>query len=138
MLSGSNDAWFRRMAITVAENRRREASHAHVRADNEPFALAGLWEQWQDPAGDFVLSYTILTTAPTASVKHIHDRMPLVLNPEQEDYWLYGLRGTTTVEDRCIYKKKLASPPDLASYPVSNRVNSPRHDDPLCIKPAER
>ena len=108
-----------------------------VRADNEPFALAGLWEQWQDPAGDFVLSYTILTTAPTASVKHIHDRMPLVLNPEQEDYWLYGLRGTTSVEIDAFIKK-LASPPDLASYPVSNRVNSPRHDDPLCIKPAER
>ena len=105
-----------------------------VRADNEPFALAGLWEQWQDPAGDFVLSYTILTTAPTASVKYIHSRMPLILNPEQEDYWLFGLRGTSSVEIDA-FLRNLSSPPDLTSYPVSTRVNNPRNDDPLCILP---
>lgn len=106
-----------------------------VRSDNEPFALAGLWEQWQDPAGDLTFSYTILTTAPTTSVEHIHDRMPLILNPEQEDYWLYGLGGTASGEIGSFIKN-LWSPPELTSYPVSNRVNSPRNDDPLCITPA--
>ena len=106
-----------------------------VRPDNEPFALAGLWEQWQDPAGDLMFSYTILTTAPTTSVKHIHDRMPLILNPEQEDYWLYGLQGSDSGEVGSFIKN-LLSPPELTSYPVSSRVNSPRNDDPLCITPA--
>ncbi len=106
-----------------------------VRPDNAPFALAGLWEQWQDPDGELIFSYTILTTAPNVSVKHIHDRMPLILNPEQEDYWLFGLRGTTSVEIDA-FLRNLSSPPELTSYPVSNRVNNPRNDDPLCIMPA--
>ena len=107
-----------------------------VRPDNQPFAMAGLWEQWQDPNGGLIFSYTILTTTPTASVKHIHNRMPLILNPEQEDYWLYGLRGTTTAEIDA-FLKNLWSPPELTSYPVSNRVNNPRNDDPFCILPLQ-
>jgi putative SOS response-associated peptidase YedK len=106
-----------------------------VRPDREPFGLAGLWEQWRDPAGDPLFTYTILTTSPTAPVKHIHDRMPLVLNPEQEGYWLDGLLGTTPSEIGSFINN-LWSPPELTSYPVSNLVNTPRNDDPLCIAPA--
>ncbi|MGE5543664.1 MAG: SOS response-associated peptidase, partial [Bacillota bacterium] len=107
-----------------------------VRSDHEPFGLAGLWEQWQDPAGDQIFTYTILTTASITSVQHIHNRMPLILNPEQEDYWLYGLRGTDSSEIG-LFMKNLWSPPDLIYYPVSNRVNNPHNDDPLCIRPVE-
>jgi len=106
-----------------------------VRPNNEPFGLAGLWEQWQDPSGVLLFTFTILTTTPINPIKQIHDRMPLVLNPEQEDYWLYGLAGTASGEIGSFIKN-LWSPPELTSYPVSNRVNNPRNDDPLCIAPA--
>ena len=105
-----------------------------IRSDREPFALAGLWEQWQDPAGHLLLSYTILTTVPIPALQPIHDRMPLVLNHEQEDYWLYGLRGSAPGEiDSFIQSLGPAS--KLTFYPVSDRVNNPRNDEPLCIAP---
>lgn len=50
---------------------------------SEAVYLAGLWEQTEDEA-----HFTILTTAPNASVAEVHDRMPLVLPPQQVRAWL--------------------------------------------------
>jgi putative SOS response-associated peptidase YedK len=58
-----------------------------TRRDGRPFAFAGLWEWWKpkdappaEPAG--VESFTILTTEPNAVCARIHNRMPLMLAPE--------------------------------------------------------
>jgi putative SOS response-associated peptidase YedK len=52
------------------------------------FALAGLWEVWQPPEGERLVSFAVLTTEPSALVAPIHDRMPAVLAPEDYDRWL--------------------------------------------------
>jgi putative SOS response-associated peptidase YedK len=52
--------------------------YAIAMRDRQPFALAGLWENWKDQAsGQWVRTFTILTTAPNALVAPLHDRMPV-------------------------------------------------------------
>jgi putative SOS response-associated peptidase YedK len=102
--------------------------------DSKLFGFAGLWEQWISPDRTPILSYTIITSNPSNSVANIHDRMPLILNREQEEYWLQGL----TVNDNKQLKTFLSQIrpiQDLVSYQVSTRVNSPKNDDHQCIEP---
>ena len=62
----------------------------------EPFGLAGLWDMWRKPDGKRVESFTIITTEPNELVRPIHNRMPVILLPEDEERWLDASR--TTVE----------------------------------------
>ena len=51
--------------------------------DHRPLAFAGLWETWRD-----LETFTIVTTAANERMRAIHDRMPLILSPEQFEEWL--------------------------------------------------
>ena len=61
-----------------------------IRLRDEPlFALAGLWEWWQDrDGGDAVQSYTIVTCAANAAIAPLHDRMPVILREADYARWL--------------------------------------------------
>jgi putative SOS response-associated peptidase YedK len=54
----------------------------------ELFAMAGLWENWKSPDGKSIFSCTVITTTPNNLVEDIHDRMPVILRPEDEKIWL--------------------------------------------------
>jgi putative SOS response-associated peptidase YedK len=54
----------------------------------EPFAFAYLWDMWRKPDGKKVESFTIITTEPNELVRPIHNRMPVILRPEDEEQWL--------------------------------------------------
>lgn len=100
-------------------------------ADDRPFALAGLWERWR--RGDQVIqSCTILTTEANELVAALHDRMPVLLDPEQYDAWL-----DPAVQDPAQLEPLLVPYPAqrMTAHPVSALVNSPRHDGPECIAP---
>jgi putative SOS response-associated peptidase YedK len=57
--------------------------------DRPLFAFAGVYDIWQEPvSGREVYSYAIITTKPNSAIKPIHDRMPVILQPEQEKTWL--------------------------------------------------
>ncbi|MBN1331388.1 SOS response-associated peptidase [Candidatus Dojkabacteria bacterium] len=56
--------------------------------DGNGFGLAGLWDEWMPPNGDPIISYTILTTNPTPKIKKIHQRMPVILENDEESIWL--------------------------------------------------
>jgi putative SOS response-associated peptidase YedK len=58
----------------------------------EPFGLAGLWDVWRKPAGTPVESFTIITTEPNELVRPIHNRMPAILRPQDEEQWLDASR----------------------------------------------
>jgi putative SOS response-associated peptidase YedK len=61
--------------------------------DGELFAFAGLWERWKDPSGNWIKTCSILTTAPNAVTSAVHDRMPVILNPDAYDpYSIQDLR----------------------------------------------
>jgi putative SOS response-associated peptidase YedK len=52
------------------------------------FAIAGLWERWHDPSGPIVESCSLITTEANELMRPIHDRMPVILDPEREKEWL--------------------------------------------------
>src|SRR2546422_537263 len=56
--------------------------------DREPFAFAGLWERWVGEEDDFIESCTILTTEPNELLAQVHKRMPVILDPKDDDLWL--------------------------------------------------
>ena len=59
-----------------------------VMRTGEPFAFAGLWSVRRDPDGNRVPSCAIITTAANELLRPIHDRMPVVLPKELEEFWL--------------------------------------------------
>src|SRR5258707_9380083 len=61
----------------------------------EPFAVAGLWENWKDPEGNWLRTFPIITGKPNALVAPVHDRMPMILLPENENTWLDNEAGPT-------------------------------------------
>ncbi len=57
-------------------------------SSGEPFAFAGLWDRWKDPAGGSLESFTIITTTPNELTMSVHNRMPVILRPQDYDLWL--------------------------------------------------
>lgn len=57
-------------------------------AGDKPFAFAGLWDRWKDPAGGVLESFSIVTTTPNELAATVHDRMPVILRPQDYDLWL--------------------------------------------------
>ena len=98
----------------------------------EPFAFAGLWEQWYSPHGDEVLSCTIITTQPNEFMSQIHNRMPVILPPEAYARWLDPAEQKPDTLQPLL---KSYPAEEMAAYPVSTQVNNPRNDVPDCILP---
>ena len=104
--------------------------------DKKPFAFAGLWETWnkKDDQGSIYKSCTIITTQASESMRDIHHRMPVILNPQIYEPWLDpGNQNVSELNE--ILKNEIIT--ELASYPVSREVNSARNNDPSCINPLE-
>jgi len=59
-------------------------------ADKGLFALAGLWEHWMGADGSELETATLMTIAPNAELATIHDRMPVIIAPEDYETWLTG------------------------------------------------
>lgn len=99
-----------------------------TRADGAPFAFAGLWERWRAPDGAVIDSFTIITTVANETLRPIHERMPVILDPADFGAWL---------EAGGVGRLVPYAGAELAAIPVSTRVNSPKNDDPACIAPLE-
>lgn len=109
----------------------------------EPFAMAGIWETWRRKSDadliaetglstdEMILSCTILTTEANNDMRPLHDRMPVILRPDDYQLWLGG--------DTCPkqYSQLLQPLPDgiLSRFRVSTLVNRPVNDSPECILP---
>ncbi len=101
-------------------------------ADGQPLALAGLWECWERPGHPTVQSATILVTGANASLRPIHDRMPVIIRPADYARWL-----CPELTERADIEPLLAclDPGELVAYPVSTRVNNARHEGAELIAP---
>ena len=103
------------------EKKPRKQPYYIARKDGMPLTFAGLWERWKDG----MLSFTILTTEGGATTRHLHDRMPVILDRAGFASWLdHG---------------SVERPDDLDAsvhlFPVSPQVNSPKYDAENCIAP---
>lgn len=58
--------------------------------DRQPFALAGLWEDFERPDGEMIRTVAVLTTPASDDLKSVHDRMPFALHPSAYRAWLAG------------------------------------------------
>lgn len=97
----------------------------------ELFGMAGLWERWLSPTGKPVFSCTVITTAANKLMKDIHDRMPVILNPDDEKTWL-----DRSINDPEKLNEVLKPLPDhlMEAYEVSSLVNSPKNNSPNLIE----
>jgi putative SOS response-associated peptidase YedK len=95
--------------------------------DSQPFAFAGLWETWED-----ISTATIITTDANPLLQPIHERMPVILRPQDYDLWL-DPHNQNPAELQTLLKPFPAA--DMAAYPIGNQVNNPAHDGPDCIAP---
>lgn len=104
----------------------RKQPYCIAPADGRPLAFAGLWERWERD-GQVVESCTILVTSANTLIAPIHDRMPVILDPEDEARWL-----DPTITDPAALKPLLVPGPvaRLRVWPVSTAVNAPVHDGP--------
>jgi putative SOS response-associated peptidase YedK len=92
----------------------------------EPYAFAGLWERWLPKDGKTLETFTILTTDPNEVMEPIHNRMPVILRPEDYDRWLEpGDPGRPPVNLLRPYPAEA-----MRAWPVSERVGNVRNNEP--------
>jgi putative SOS response-associated peptidase YedK len=99
--------------------------------DGAVLAMAGLYEFWKDRGSDeWVVSYTILTTTAEDDLGHVHDRMPLFLEPDAYDAWL---DPEPRAADELLGLLVPAAPGRLDAFAVSTAVNNVRNNGPELI-----
>jgi len=117
---------------------RREGNHKvpmwiHLKK-REPFAFAGLWDCWRDPAGDKELySFTIITTEANALLRPIHNRMPVIYDKEMGRQWLEESFGGQPMILAAVLRPWPSA--SMEAHEVSTLVNSPENDTAECIQP---
>src|SRR4051794_20289202 len=106
--------------------------------DGSLLAMAGLYEFWRDPKaepddeGAWVFSVTVLTTSAEDALGHVHDRMPLMVDPVAWAAWLDPKQEEpSAVRDLLVP----AQPGLLEAFPVSRAVNDVRNDGAHLIEP---
>ncbi len=115
--------------------------------DDRPFAVAGLWERWEEPTRQTDIAefgsdganedstaletFTILTTEPNDLISELHHRMAVMLPPERESEWL------SAASEEVAALLEPYPDDELTAYPVSERVNSPANDNPSLIDPLD-
>lgn len=93
--------------------------------DDRPFGFAGLWEHWE--RGEKPIdSCTIITTTPNDVTKAVHDRMPVIIAPDDYDRWLTGEPAELL---------RPYPPENMEAFPVSTLVNSPKNESADCVRP---
>jgi putative SOS response-associated peptidase YedK len=126
------DAFQRRRCLVPVDNfyewKRTGAGkqpYAIALADRGLMALAGLWENWRSPAGEWVRSFAIVTMTP-------NERMPVILGPDVWSQWL----GEEPADPAGL-EALLAPYPaeEMTCWPVSLRVGNVKNNDPSLIEP---
>ena len=98
--------------------------------DDALFSFAGIWEEYETVNGEVQHTFLILTTSPNDIVSEIHDRMPVILNPQMEKKWL----DTYTSESELLAMLQPYPSDQMLSYTVSPLVNSVENDVPSIIR----
>ena len=104
--------------------------HMH---DDRPFGFAGLWDRWQSPEGEVIESCTILTTEANEVLMPVHDRMPMILHPETYELWLDDDLRKVSLREELLRPFPAR---EMASYPISTSINSPRNQGEVLIERA--
>lgn len=101
--------------------------------DQDIFSVAGLWDQWKNPDGQTLFSYTIITMPANEFMTQLHDRMPAILTPDVEKLWLSSSTSSTGILD-------ILQPYDseaMHCHPVSKKIGNVRAEGKELIEEVE-
>lgn len=132
------DAFARRRCLVPADGfyewqpagKRKQPYFIHP-APRRAFAFAGLWDRWRETDGTWLISFTIVTCAANPLIARLHDRMPVVVAPEDHERWLTREPLEPDVLADIIAP---ADPTGWVVEPVGEWVNRADHDGPECIE----
>ncbi len=95
------------------------------------FAFAGLWEHWRDKAtGTQLETYTIITTDPNPLMEKFHERMPVILRPEDYQRWLAFDLGPAPTELLRPFPAK-----EMNCWKVDPAVGNTRNNSKSLLEP---
>ena len=103
---------------------------AIARADGQPMAFAGLWEGWRGADGTVVRTFTIVTTEANATLRPLHTRMPVVLEPADWALWLGEAEGDPAPLLR-------PSAAEFRCWRIGSAVNHTRNDGSALLEPQQ-
>jgi len=98
----------------------------------ELFAFAGVWETWRDADGNEVKTFAIITTEPNKEMADVHNRMPVIVEPEDEASWLEPSKVSRNEIEPFLHPYE---DDGLELIMVSSDVNVTRNNDKKLIYP---
>lgn len=115
-------------------NSKQKQPYAIAQTDEQPLAMAGLWEAKTLDNGDILRTFTIITCAPNEALAPFHDRMPVLLPPDTWADWL----GETDLPPAQVAELMRPCPNEmLRLWPVDRRVGNVRNNGPELLAPLE-
>jgi putative SOS response-associated peptidase YedK len=111
---------------------KKKQPYAIAMKSDEPFAMAGIWEEYSDKAtGELIRTFAVVTCEPNSLLATIHDRMPVILAPEDYMRWLgpeFDPRALMMPFRSDLMKRR----------PIGSRVGSPKNNTPDIIDKIDR
>jgi putative SOS response-associated peptidase YedK len=138
-LASFRDAYARRRLILPVDGffewkaikgQKARQPYAIAMKDGSPFGIAGLWENWKDPKGEWNRTFAIITVRANELVGTIHDRMPAILRRQDYARWL----GPEPDPGELLQTFPSEA---MRMWPISTRVNSPLNDDEELLEEIE-
>jgi putative SOS response-associated peptidase YedK len=127
------DGYYEWYALEDATGKPRKRPFFIRPRDGKIMAMAGLYEFWRSPDGEWIPTCTVITTEATDDLGRIHDRMPMIVQPERWDAWLDPSR-TEPDQVRELLVPAMAG--TMEAYPVGNSVGNVRNNGPELIQPS--
>jgi putative SOS response-associated peptidase YedK len=103
--------------------------------DERPLGLAGIWGTWSSTDGDALESFTILTTSAAEHLAGLHERMPVIIPPEDWQAWLDPETAAADVNSLLSAELVHAAATVIDHHPVGTEVNRPQNDHAGLIEP---
>jgi putative SOS response-associated peptidase YedK len=117
-----------------SKGKKAKVPHRILLSNEQPFAFAGLWDEWADrETGEVLPTFTIITTEPNDLMASLHNRMPVILPDRKAELaWLDdGVSADAHQHLLRPYATEL-----MQEYTVSTLVNSPAHNSPDVLEAA--
>ncbi len=99
--------------------------------NNEAFAIAGIWEEFEDENDEVIHTFKMIITAPNAMVAEMSPSMPVILKGEQMQTWL----NQDTPEEQLLEMLTTYDQEDMSCYTVSPRIEQLKNDGPSLLQP---
>lgn len=103
----------------------------YIRITDHPlFAFAGLWSAWQSGSGEILTSCAIVTMEAPLFLRRLHERMPVILSPEQYSFWLAKENKVTAIDPLLVAMQ----PENVKIIPVTSRMSNPQFEGKECVQ----